>query len=184
VFSGLQLAPLALASGDGAPDRALLARLADEAARALQIPCDVDAAPLDVEFALDMMRAQLWSTPVLGRLQERNARRGRVILGVTTLDLYVPVLTFVFGEAQLNGPAALISSHRLRESFYGMPDNADTLVGRLLKELLHELGHTQGLRHCLDWRCVMSSAHTVERIDLRQPAYCAPCARAFAAAQL
>lgn len=182
-MASLQLAPLTLASGDGNPDAALLERLAAETSRTLNVHCGIEKSALDVDFALDLLRSQVWSTPVLGRLQERSGRRGDVMVGVTTLDLYVPVLTFVFGEAQLNGPAAVISTRRLRESYYGMPDNNDALVNRLLKELLHELGHTQGLRHCLDWRCVMSSAHTVERIDLRQAGYCADCARAFAARQ-
>jgi len=52
-------------------------------------------------------------------------------------------------------------------------------VARLLKETLHEFGHTQGLRHCADWRCVMSSAHSVERIDLRAAVYCRDCAAQF-----
>ncbi len=102
-----------------------------------------------------------------------------MVLGVTALDLYVPILTFVFGEAQLSGPCAVISTHRLSDEFYGMPRNEEMLVGRMLKELLHELGHTQGLRHCSDWRCVMSSAHSVERIDVRAAAYCRACAGAF-----
>jgi archaemetzincin len=114
---------------------------------------------------------------VLARLQERPRRNGTVTLGVTDIDLYVPVLTFVFGEAQLRGPAAIVSAHRLHEEYYGLPADEGVLVQRLVKETLHELGHTQGLRHCTDWRCVMSSAHTVERVDIRQAGFCAACAR-------
>jgi len=102
-----------------------------------------------------------------------------VVLGVTGLDLYVPVLTFVFGEAQLGGSCALVSAHRLRNEYYGVPGDEELLVARLLKETLHEFGHTQGLRHCADWRCVMSSAHSVERIDLRAAVYCRDCAAQF-----
>ena len=81
------------------------------------------------------------------------------VLGVTTCDLYVPVLTFVFGEAQLDGNCAVVSTARLHEEFYGLPRERCLLRERLIKEAAHELGHTFGLRHCPDWRCVMSSSH-------------------------
>ncbi len=155
-------------------------RLAAEAARVMQTDCQVETQSLPADFAFDEIRSQVWSTPLLAKLQERRRPYGAVLLGVTELDLYVPVLTFVFGEAQLRGPAAVVSAHRLREEYYGMPPNGPSLVERLLKETLHELGHTQGLKHCNDWRCVMSSAHTVERIDIRQAGFCPTCARAIA----
>lgn len=176
MIAGLQLLPLARGSGDGAPSLALLDRLAAEAARLLAISSHVESQAFSIDPLYDDIRGQAWSTAILARLQERRPDRNTVLLGVTELDLYVPVLTFVFGEAQLNGPCAVISTHRLREEYYGMPPNEDLLVERMMKEALHELGHTQGLRHCTDWRCVMSSAHTAERIDLRQAGFCPACA--------
>ncbi|MCX7604349.1 MAG: hypothetical protein N2036_09770 [Bryobacteraceae bacterium] len=173
----IHFVPLGLANSDGVPPLELVDRLAAEAARLLGASCHVDPSPLDVTFSYDELRRQVWSTPVLARLASRPHPPGAVVVGVTSLDLFVPVFTFVFGEAQVAGPAAVISQHRLREEYYGLPPNPGLLLERLLKELLHELGHTQGLRHCADWRCVMSSAHTVERIDVRQAAFCADCAR-------
>lgn len=181
MVESLQLVPLALSSGEGLPALGLLDRLAAETARLLHASCRVEPPQMSVDFAFDMLRRQAWSTPVLSRLQQMPRRNGTVTLGVTELDLYVPVLTFVFGEAQLRGPAAVVSAHRLRDEYYGMPGDEDVLVQRLLKETLHELGHTQGLRHCTDWRCVMSSAHTVERIDIRQAGFCPACARLLTA---
>jgi archaemetzincin len=101
------------------------------------------------------------------------------VLGVTAQDLFIPILTFVFGEAQLGpGPAAaaVASLHRLRQEFYGLPPDPALARDRLLKEALHELGHTLGLRHCHDYRCVMSSSHAVENIDLKLAEFCPDCA--------
>ena len=97
------------------------------------------------------------------------------VLGVTACDLYVPVLTFVFGEAQLDGNCAVVSLARLQEEFYGMPPRDDLLRERLVKEAAHELGHTFGLRHCADWRCVMASSHAVERLDVKGAEFCGAC---------
>ena len=64
------------------------------------------------------------------------------LLGITQLDLYIPILTFVFGEAQLGGASAVVSYHRLQQEFYGLPQDRDLLANRLLIESVHELGHT------------------------------------------
>lgn len=93
------------------------------------------------------------------------------------MDLYIPVLTFVFGEAQLTNGGAVVSTHRLRQEFYGLPADSDLLHDRLLKESLHELGHTYGLRHCPDYTCVMSSSNGVERVDLKSADFCPLCAK-------
>jgi archaemetzincin len=154
----------------------LLDDLAAMLAAQLRVSCHVQVAPLDVGFAYDDRRNQHYSTAILKRLLEVAPAHVRV-LGVTALDLYVPVLTFVFGEAQLNGRAALVSLHRLTERFYGLPDRRDLLLDRALKEAVHELGHTYGLRHCSDWRCVMTSSNGIERLDVKTAEFCNTCAR-------
>lgn len=184
MVDALTFVRLGLANSDGLPALELVDRLAAEAARLLGASCHIEPAPLDITFSYDELRRQAWSTPVLARLAAVPHPRGAAVVGVTGLDLFVPVFTFVFGEAQVAGPAAIVSTHRLRDEFYGLPPNPALLLERLTKELLHELGHTQGLRHCDDWRCVMSSAHTVERIDVRQAAFCCSCAGFLRSRQL
>ena len=158
----------------------LVDELAAPLARLFRVSCHVVPSPIDVRFALDAIRGQYYSTAILQMLTNSAAEDASAsrILGVTALDLYVPVLTFVFGEAQLQGRCALVSLHRLREEFYGLPANAGLLMERTVKEAVHELGHTFGLRHCADWRCVMASTHAVERLDLKSSDFCAACRRA------
>jgi archaemetzincin len=160
----------------GAVPIALLDGLAAFLARALHLSCHVRTDRLDPSFAFDAGRNQYWSTAILKRLQPM-ANAGARLLAVTDLDLFVPILTFVFGEAQVGGPCALVSTHRLGDEYYGLPPDPQLLAERLAKESLHELGHTMGLRHCADWRCVMASTHAVERLDLKQAAFCARCLR-------
>jgi len=152
----------------------LLEYLAAALARAFRTPCRIRPDIFDVSYAWDAGRNQYYSTAILQRL-DRDSDPGARILGVTAGDLYVPVLTFVFGEAQLDGNCAAVSTARLREDFYGLPPRDDLLHERLLKEAIHELGHTFGLRHCSDWRCVMSSSHAVERLDVKGAEFCKAC---------
>ena len=146
------------------------------------MPCRVRPERLDAAFAHDPRRNQYYSTALLQAMQPL-VERGARLLAVTSLDLYVPVLTFVFGEAQLSGSCAVVSLHRLREEFYGLPSRDDLLQDRLVKEAVHELGHTFGLRHCDDWRCVMTSSHGVERLDVKTADFCGECRRAVAASR-
>jgi archaemetzincin len=161
-----------------APVRALEI-LARALPRVFHVPCQTVAGLLDVGTAYDPSRSQYYSTEILRRLAPLAQKDTRV-LGVTHLDLYVPVLTFVFGEAQLEGRCALVSYHRLREEFYGLPPREELLAERLIKEAVHELGHTFGLRHCPDWRCAMASSHGVELLDVKGAEFCAQCGRVAA----
>jgi archaemetzincin len=158
----------------------MLDDLAADLARIFQVSCHVHEDSLAAGFAYEQARNQFHSTAILQRMQSLLDEPEVHILGVTSLDLYIPILTFVFGEAQLKGRYALVSLHRLGEEFYGLPTNANLLRARLLKESVHELGHTLGLRHCADWQCVMASTHDVERLDLKSEAYCQSCLAAAA----
>jgi archaemetzincin len=75
----------------------------------------------------------------------------------------------------MNGPCAVLSAHRLHQEFYGLPHDAELFRQRLIKEAVHELGHTLNLTHCDDYRCVMASSHAVEWIDLKGSALCETC---------
>ncbi|MBZ5580525.1 MAG: archaemetzincin family Zn-dependent metalloprotease [Acidobacteriia bacterium] len=160
--------------GAGGPALNLLEHLAAALARVFRAPCRIRPDIFDVSFALDEGRHQYYSTAILRRM-ERVCEPGVRVLGVTGCDLFVPVLTFVFGEAQLDGACATVSLARLKEEAYGMPPREDLLRERLLKEAVHELGHTFGLRHCADWRCVMTSSHAVERLDVKGVDFCEGC---------
>jgi archaemetzincin len=139
--------------------------------------CPVILAPpwRDIDFAFDAGRAQYSSRAILGALLQHNDDPSARILGVTGLDLYIPVLTFVFGEAQLHGRAAVVSTCRLAADFYGLPADNRLLQARLEKEAVHEVGHTFGLLHCPDDRCVMRSSTYVEDLDGKAVQFCDEC---------
>lgn len=163
------------------PELNLLDQLSAGLASALKVSCRVVTEVFDASFAFDSFRGQTYSTAVLARLAEAPIGDGDIMLGVCEADLYVPVLTFVFGEAQYPGRAAIISAARLHEEFYGLPPDPVKLNERLLKEAIHEIGHTRGLGHCDDWNCVMVSSHRVERLDLKSAQFCSRCRKKLSA---
>jgi len=130
---------------------------------------------LDPEFAFHPERQQYHSSEILAAMQSGLTNDCWRVLGVTAVDLYIPILTFVFGEAQIGGSCAVVSSYRLRQEFYGLPADLTLLRARLLKEAVHELGHTLELTHCHDYRCAMAASHAVEWIDIKEAWLCSEC---------
>lgn len=157
----------------GAVERRVLGSLAAVLSREYATPCSVVDASLDPGKTYHPERRQYHSTELLEQLAALRLP-GRT-LGVTALDLYIPILTFVFGEAQLGGACALVSSHRMSEAFYGLPEDPWLAENRLGKCAIHEIGHTYGLVHCDDQECVMAAAHAVEWIDLKTDRLCDTC---------
>jgi archaemetzincin len=170
---GIQLLPM------GSCDSELLSDLAGGLAKEFEVRCELQAVILEPASAYNLTRQQYSSTEILALLASRGAPDTWHVLAVTSRDLYIPILTFVFGEAQVGGSAAVVSLHRLRDEFYGLPPNVLQLRSRLLKEAMHELGHTLTLSHCEDYQCVMSASHGVEWIDLKGSHFCRNCQTAI-----
>jgi archaemetzincin len=97
------------------------------------------------------------------------------VIGLADVDCYTSGLNFIFGLATLGGPAAIVALPRLRQSFYGLPEDADLFRERALKEVVHELGHTWGLSHCPDSRCVMHFSNTLHDTDVKGARFCVRC---------
>jgi archaemetzincin len=125
--------------------------------------------------AYDVRRDQYDSSVLLVALATRTPADGGWILGLTERDLYVPMLTFVFGQAQLAGHVAIVSLARLHQEFYGLPADAELLRQRVVKEALHEMGHALGLVHCVERTCAMSLSTQVEQVDAKFPELCESC---------
>ena len=139
------------------------------------VSCKVLPVRLDPQFAFHGERQQYHSSEILQRMQSFLTADSWRMLGVVAVDLYIPILTFVFGEAQMGGPCAVLSAHRLRQELYGLPPDPELFHHRVLKDAVHELGHTLNLTHCEDYTCVMAPSHAVEWIDLKQSTLCASC---------
>lgn len=154
----------------------MLQSLAPALANTFGMACEILPQSLAPKFALHAERRQYHSSELLHRMQDYLRPVTWRCLGVAAVDLYIPILTFVFGEAQMGGPCAIVSTYRLRQEFYGLAADRNLFLERLLKESVHEIGHTLDLTHCEDYRCAMAPSHAVEWIDLKESALCANCA--------
>ena len=84
--------------------------------------------PLD---AFDPGRRQFSSTKILRWTLAHHPPDALKVVSITDGDLFIPVLTFVFGEAQVGGTAAVVSTARLRPEFHGQPPDPARFRARL-----------------------------------------------------
>jgi archaemetzincin len=158
--------------GEAEVERDLVDHVRRHLAAAFSGPVLPWEAPERPRHAFDPRRRQHATGAILRWLVEAGPRRGKV-LGVTDRDLFIPILTYVFGEAQLGGTAAVVSTARLLEDLE--PFGRRLLVERLAKEAVHEVGHVFGLVHCGTPACVMSRSPAVREVDEKSSQLCGEC---------
>ena len=163
----------------GLVDQDILEHIAQRISRLLGLSCRVLQGMDEIEYAYNEAKCQYNSKVILKRMLHNSQADTFRLLSVTNKDLYVPALKYVYGSAQIEGRCAIISLHRLCPSFYDQPFDVEILKSRSEKTALHELGHTFGLTHCRNRKCVMFSSTRIEDTDSKQSDYCPTCFKLF-----
>ncbi len=160
----------------GAPDEHALDILTHRFKQELGWEVRVAHAMAIPGIAYDAKREQYEAIHILRAVIDAMPRDAARVLAVVDVDLFIPMLTFVFGQAQLQGKAALMSLARLRQDYYTLPANSALFYKRVEKEAMHEIGHTFGLIHCTEKNCVMALSNSIQQVDGKLAEYCRSCA--------
>ena len=162
IMTEIQIVPV------GSVDQDILEFLSTTLGETIGAKCVVRRGAVDPTEAFNASRRQYNSTQILSKLLGNETADSGKLLGVADVDLFIPVLTFVFGEAQLE-------NHRLRQQFYGLPADERLFYERCEKEAVHELGHAFGLVHCKMFECVMHFSNSIEQVDMKKTSFCPDC---------
>ncbi len=167
--SPINIAPLGISNSE------VVALIRASLEEKFSVPAKVIDLPIDLEIVKSVERGQYYSTKLIAQaIKLTSEYEGKVLL-LVDVDIYIPIFTFLFGEAQLNGKHSIVSLCRLHEEFYtGKTDN-NLFYARTMKEVFHELGHNFGLLHCEEWDCVMHSSSAIEEVDIKGSYYCKNC---------
>lgn len=159
----------------GTFEKPLTGRIALEVQGAFRIPVKYRDCPLDFEPFYNPVRRQYDANAILKAVSEKAPPVAIKTIGLLRVDLYIPILTYIFGQAPLNGHAGIASLFRLRNELYGLIQDDELLIERFSKVVVHELGHTFGLIHCNHPVCIMRSSTYVEDLDQKGIHFCHSC---------
>ena len=164
----------------GLPDRDLVEQAMQAAAREYDCAVVLKEVHLDISDFYDPVRRQYNADKLLHEIDRIDFPGSGKVIGLFNVDLFIPILTYIFGQAQLGGRTGIASMFRLSNERYGLPGNDELLSARFTREIIHELGHLFGLIHCHNSGCVMQSSTYVEDIDQKEARLCAKCRAALA----
>jgi len=156
-------------------EKDFLGTIAAGITREYRLPVSVKDSHLDLSEFYDPMRRQYNGNKLMQELNSWSELNHIKNIGLFRVDLFNPILTYIFGQAALNGNIGVASLYRLRNEQYGMKKDDDLLLERFQKVIIHELGHMFGLVHCHVPPCVMRSSTYVEDIDQKSPHLCSKC---------
>ncbi len=145
----------------------------------LGLPTEVTPPWPEPEYALIPTRRQYDAGLILKALAE-DATPHKIRLGLMNGDLCLPILTYVYGEAQVEGRAAVVSLHRLGHDAAGIRVSQARFYERLAKVVLHEAAHVLGLSHCRTSGCLMRFSLAVDQLDSLSMTLCPACEQELA----
>jgi len=156
-------------------DREFLEKISEAVAREFNCTVFTRDVYVDISEYFDPVRRQYNGDKLLREVDAMNFPESTKVIGLFNVDLYIPILTYIFGQAQLGGRTGIASLYRLNNERYGIANDDAMLLERFKKEVIHELGHLFGLIHCHTPTCVMRSSTYVEDIDQKEAGLCVKC---------
>jgi archaemetzincin len=156
-------------------EKDLLEKTAEAVRQEFHGTVNVREGHIDLSEFYDSARRQYNGNGLLKQVDALSFPDTIKTLGLFNVDLFIPILTFIFGQAFLGGRTGIASLYRFSNERYGMTGNELLMLDRFKKEVIHELGHTFGLLHCHNPTCVMRSSTYVEDIDQKEQQFCLHC---------
>ncbi len=156
-------------------EHSFLEKCAESVSHEYQLPVKVKEGHIDLSEYYDATRGQYNGNKLLSEVDSSYSEDCLKTFGLFNVDLFIPILTYIFGQAFLNGRTGIASAYRFNNERYGIKMDEGVLVERIKKTIIHELGHTFGLMHCHIPDCVMRSSTYVEDVDQKSLHLCPKC---------
>ena len=159
----------------GYNDKIFLEKVAEKIKREFSFHVKIIEGHMDLSEFYDPSRRQYNANELLKEIDSLYGSDTTKTIGLFNVDIFIPIFTYIFGQAFLNGQTGIVSIYRLSNERYGIEPDNKLLLERFTKEIVHELGHTFGLIHCHIPDCVMRSGTYVEDIDKKSSSICRKC---------
>lgn len=152
-----------------------LSKIAEKITEIFLLPVVIEEKYIELSGFYDPARRQYDANKLLKEIDISSSPDSIKTIGVFHVDIFIPIFTYIFGQAFLNGRTGIASLYRLKNELYGIEPDNDLLLERFSKVIVHELGHAFGLIHCHTPSCVMLSSTYMEDIDQKELKLCNKC---------
>lgn len=156
-------------------EQKVLNQIQNDIEKEFHFPVQRSECSLDIGKFYNPGRRQYDANSILSYISDITPENAYKAVGLFRIDLYIPILTYIFGQALLDGQAGIVSLYRLRNELYGLEQNNDLLITRFRKVIMHEMGHMFGLIHCHHPECIMRSSTYMEDVDQKERKFCRTC---------
>ncbi len=133
-------------------------------------------------FDADLEKADLnkqWEIDRIGGAQHiaMQGRFGpkRLVMGVTSCDLFGDKSNYLFGGAVTGGFTGVISTHRFGHRFNEEAPKRERLKERLLKQALSTFGFMLGVPRCTTPECARAYPQSLQEHDQKPSTLCPAC---------
>ena len=152
-----------------------LSHLGENVSGIYMLPVFIEEDYIELSRFYDPSRRQYDANKLLKEIDLRASVDSIKTIGLFGVDLFIPILTYIFGQAFLKGRTGIASLYRLKNELYGLVPDNELLLERFKKVIIHEIGHMFGLKHCHTTSCVMLSSTYMEDIDQKSAELCVKC---------
>ncbi len=149
--------------------------IAEDVAREFNVEVTAEECHADLNDFYAPTRKQYDANKLIKFLEQQSDVKALKTMCLCQVDLFIPILTYIFGQAVYKGKTGIASIYRLKNEPYGIKSDDDLVLDRFRKVVIHELGHTFGLIHCQVPSCVMRSSTYVEDLDQKKIHLCNHC---------
>jgi len=156
-------------------EKGFLGKIAEDVKREFHFPVNIKESRIDLNEFYNPTRRQYDGNKLLNEMESGYSSVSFKTIGLFRVDIFIPILTYIYGQAILNGSTGIASIYRLKNELYGMKQDENLLLERFSKVVIHELGHTLGLIHCHIPTCVMRASTYVEILDQKSKNLCPLC---------
>ena len=154
-----------------------LNRLAAHLAQVFACAVDILSGARVPDEAYSPARGQYFAMILLQKLELLRSADREKILALVDEDLFTPDRAWVIGASDRIAGTSVISTHRLRQEYFGFEDEEEVVYHRTCKEAVHQLGHLFGMRSCRNPRCAMFTTERMQDIDIKREKFCDNCLR-------
>lgn len=127
--------------------------------------------------ANNVVRNQYYAQVILSKIERTKANSREKVIAICEEDLYLPDENFVMACVDNLSGTAVVSLYRIRQEFYGLPEDESKVYPRLFKEAVHRLAHLFDLTECRNPKCVNYFSQVMLDIDNKTDKFCDVCRR-------